>query len=270
MQTRGRVSAGWALSDVYSAPPDGALDLEGAHVAALRRLADFAGARVCEVGCGNGRLTTGIAEEAATVFAFDPDRAAIAEARRRLPRHLRPVVSYEVGSAREIRLPRGGFDVVVFSWSLCCMEREDVVHALRRFRRALVPGGVILDLQVTPPAPVVEVDGDVVCRLEAGRLLEDAAAAAAAVDDEIARGLLREEGIDDHDVLTHFRTGASVVEHFRTRSQSVPARAVPLLAASRRPHLVRQSCRVRRLRRPVVEAADLATADSGPVAGRSD
>lgn len=228
---------------------DGRLDPEGAHLAALRRLGDFAGARVLEVGCGDGRLTTGIAQEAATVFAFDPDRDRIAEARRCLPDDLRPVVTYEVGSAREIQIPPSEFDLVVFSWSLCCMKREDVVHVLHRFRRALVPGGAILDLQVIPPEPAVEVDGEVVCRLEGGTLLEDAAAAAAVIDEEIARGLLREEAVDDHEVLRHFSTGASLIEHFRWGPRSVPASAMPLLEESARPHVVRETCRLRRLRR---------------------
>ena len=94
------------------------LDPEGGHLAALRRLGDFAGARVCEVGCGDGRLTLGIARDAATVLAFDPDEQAVAEARRSLPRDLADTVTYAVGSAREIEIPRSAFDIVVFSWSL--------------------------------------------------------------------------------------------------------------------------------------------------------
>jgi len=94
------------------------LDPEGGHLAALRRLGDFAGARVCEVGCGDGRLTLGIARDAATVLAFDPDEQAVAEARRSLPRDLADTVTYAVGSAREIEIPRSSFDIVVFSWSL--------------------------------------------------------------------------------------------------------------------------------------------------------
>src|SRR5688500_9453732 len=111
------------------------------------------------------------------------------------------------------------------------MEREDVVHVLRRFERALAPNGAILDLQVVPPEPAVEVDGGIVCRLEGGTLLADAAAAAAVIDEEIARGLLREEGVDDHDVLRHFPTGAALVQHYRTRPRSVPASFVPRLEA---------------------------------------
>jgi 2-polyprenyl-3-methyl-5-hydroxy-6-metoxy-1,4-benzoquinol methylase len=61
------------------------LDPEGAHLAALRRLADFEGLRVLEVGCGEGRLTRGIATDAASVLAYDPDGASIAEAHASLP-----------------------------------------------------------------------------------------------------------------------------------------------------------------------------------------
>ena len=45
------------------------LDPEGAHLAALRRLGDFRGQRVLELGCGDGRLTLGIAADAAHVLA---------------------------------------------------------------------------------------------------------------------------------------------------------------------------------------------------------
>ena len=57
------------------------LDPEGAHLAALRRLGDFADQRVLEMGCGQGRLMLGIAADAAHVLAFDPDADAIALAR---------------------------------------------------------------------------------------------------------------------------------------------------------------------------------------------
>jgi ubiquinone/menaquinone biosynthesis C-methylase UbiE len=96
----------------------GVLDPEGAHLAALRRLADFAGARVLEVGCGDGRLTPGIAEHAASVLAFDPDSEAIERAREALPAELADRIAYRVGSGTELEIPRSAFDIVVFSWSL--------------------------------------------------------------------------------------------------------------------------------------------------------
>ena len=94
------------------------LDPEGVHLAALRRLGDFHGRRALEVGCGDGRLTLGIAAEAASVLAFDPDAAAVERARRSLPAELAERVAYEVASAKEIEIERLSFDLVVFSWSL--------------------------------------------------------------------------------------------------------------------------------------------------------
>jgi 2-polyprenyl-3-methyl-5-hydroxy-6-metoxy-1,4-benzoquinol methylase len=95
-----------------------ALDPEGAHLAALRRLADFDGRRVLEMGCGEGRLTRGIATEAALVLAFDPDPASIAEAQASLPAELADRVAFQVAAAEEIEIARASFDLVVFSWSL--------------------------------------------------------------------------------------------------------------------------------------------------------
>jgi 2-polyprenyl-3-methyl-5-hydroxy-6-metoxy-1,4-benzoquinol methylase len=94
------------------------LDPEGAHLAALRRLADFRGRRVLEMGCGDGRLTRGIAAEAAAVLAFDTDAASVAEARGTLPSELADRVAFQVATAEEIEIERGAFDLVVFSWSL--------------------------------------------------------------------------------------------------------------------------------------------------------
>jgi 2-polyprenyl-3-methyl-5-hydroxy-6-metoxy-1,4-benzoquinol methylase len=94
------------------------LDPEGAHLAALRRLADFGGRRVLEVGCGEGRLTLGMADAGATIVAFDPEAESVTEARRTLPAELAERVTYEVATAQQVEIERGAFDLVVFSWSL--------------------------------------------------------------------------------------------------------------------------------------------------------
>lgn len=94
------------------------LDPEGAHLASLRRLVDFQGRRVLEMGCGEGRLTRGIAADAASVTAFDPDEERVREARASFPSDLLDRVAFQVGAAESIELPRHSFDLVVFSWSL--------------------------------------------------------------------------------------------------------------------------------------------------------
>ena len=98
--------------------PASVLDPEGAHFAALQRVADFAGASVLEVGCGDGRLTVPVAKQAASVFAFDPDEDAVEAAREDLPVELAGRVTFAVASATAIEIPRSAFDLVLFSWSL--------------------------------------------------------------------------------------------------------------------------------------------------------
>lgn len=95
-----------------------ALDPEQAHLAALRRLADFRGLRVLELGCGDGRLTVPIAAEASRVLAFDHDAEAVERARKDLPQELADRVEYRVASGTEIEIEHGSFDLVLFSWSL--------------------------------------------------------------------------------------------------------------------------------------------------------
>jgi 2-polyprenyl-3-methyl-5-hydroxy-6-metoxy-1,4-benzoquinol methylase len=94
------------------------LDPEGAHLAALLRLADFRGLRVLEFGCGDGRLTLPIARDAAHTFAFDQDAEAVGRARQSLPQELSERVAYEVASGTEIQIEPHSFDLTVFSWSL--------------------------------------------------------------------------------------------------------------------------------------------------------
>jgi 2-polyprenyl-3-methyl-5-hydroxy-6-metoxy-1,4-benzoquinol methylase len=94
------------------------LDPEGAHLAALHRLGDFRGRRVLELGCSDGRLTLGIAHEAACVLAFDPDAEAVERARRSLPAEVAERVTYQVASGKEIEIKPHSFDLVVFSCSL--------------------------------------------------------------------------------------------------------------------------------------------------------
>lgn len=101
-----------------NAPVARTLDPEGAHLAALRRLADFRGATVLEMGCGDGRLTSGIAADAAGVLAFDPDAALVETAARTLPAELAARVEFRAASAESLEVEPGSFDLVVFSWAL--------------------------------------------------------------------------------------------------------------------------------------------------------
>jgi hypothetical protein len=129
------------------------------------------------------------------------------------------------------------------------VEPEDVVHVLRRLREALVPEGIVLDLQVIRPHPLVEVNDTFLCEIDGSSLFVGADAARAAVDLLIAERLLEEEAADDHDVRKHYVNGAALVSAFETSDRNIPAEAIPRLRRLERECVVRERCRVRRLRR---------------------
>ena len=94
------------------------IDPEKVELSALRSAAPWRGARVLEIGCGDGRLTRRLARLGAQVIAIDPDRAAIRSARKTLPKSYARRVRYAVGTAGRLKFPARSFDIVIFAWSL--------------------------------------------------------------------------------------------------------------------------------------------------------
>jgi uncharacterized protein YbjT (DUF2867 family) len=124
------------------------------------------------------------------------------------------------------------------------------VHVLRNMTEAVEPGGLILDLQVIRPNPIVEDDsGAAVCEIYGEPLFRKADAASAAIDAAVRAGALSEEARDDHDVRTYYATGVELVDDFDGRERKLPAEALPQLRQLER-CAVRERCRVRRLRVP--------------------
>lgn len=93
-------------------------DPERTEVRMLRRHVPLAGARILEIGCGDGRLTRRIAGMARAVVAIDPNAALIARAKQLTPASLREKVRYRIGAAENLRLPDQSFEIAVLSWSL--------------------------------------------------------------------------------------------------------------------------------------------------------
>jgi len=94
------------------------IDPDGVEITAIHELVDVADRRVVEVGCGDGRLTFQYAAEAASVLAFDSDDEAIRTAHAEMPDELRRKIRFETADAAQIELPKGEFDLALFSWSL--------------------------------------------------------------------------------------------------------------------------------------------------------
>lgn len=122
------------------------------------------------------------------------------------------------------------------------------MNALSQMVVAVVPGGLILDLQVIRPDPYVELDGEVVARIDGEPLFAWADAATAAIEARIAAGGLMEEAVDDHEVRKHYSDGADLVEDVAGSKRRFPDEVVPILASIERPLVVRELCRLRRLR----------------------
>lgn len=95
--------------------PDAAREL---RLLGLDRL--VRGARVLEVGTGEGRLALGYAARARSVLAIDPDPASIGRARERAARlGLDPRrVRFRAISAQELDVGRERFDLALLAWSL--------------------------------------------------------------------------------------------------------------------------------------------------------
>jgi hypothetical protein len=79
--------------------------------------------------------------------------------------------------------------------------------------------------------PFVELDGEVVARIDGEPLFAWADAATAAVDARIAAGDLIEEAVDDHDVRKHHSDGADLVEDVGSSKRRFPDDATRVVAA---------------------------------------
>jgi hypothetical protein len=122
------------------------------------------------------------------------------------------------------------------------------VDVLGRMLEALHPGGIALDLQVIRPDPQVEADGRVVCEIDGEPLFRRADAATAAVDARIEVGELVEEAVDDHDVRKHYPNGADLVDDVASSKRRLRESDVANVSAIEVPVVVRERCRLRRLR----------------------
>jgi ubiquinone/menaquinone biosynthesis C-methylase UbiE len=84
----------------------------------LHAFADFAGARVLEIGCGEGRLTWRYAASAGWVAGIDPDPNRLSVARSDCPSDLQARVAFALAKSENLPFPRETFDLAVLAWSL--------------------------------------------------------------------------------------------------------------------------------------------------------
>ncbi len=160
------------------------VDPEENETGALLDFVDLDGGRVLEIGSGDGRLTWRYAERAAQVTAVEPFAPAVMRAREHLPQELdgRVVLREAAFAEFAAQAPRSAFDVTIFSWSLCCMERDGMVPALEEVHRLLRPSGTLIDIHPVFGTAQLEVHSG------GSRLSRTGADCSAETRDHVSRG----------------------------------------------------------------------------------
>lgn len=96
-------------------PPAEVPDLHDVEDRRIEALVDLVGARVLEVGCGEGRLTAFAAARAREVYAFDPSAERVEKARAVADSER---VRFGVHRAEALDVERESFDVALCGWSI--------------------------------------------------------------------------------------------------------------------------------------------------------
>jgi ubiquinone/menaquinone biosynthesis C-methylase UbiE len=93
-------------------------DPQGTETRALLNAAEFAKARVLEIGCGEGRLIFRYASATALIAGIEPDAAPLSVAAGSCPSEFRPLVTFVQATAPLLPFRDAAFDIVLFAKSL--------------------------------------------------------------------------------------------------------------------------------------------------------
>ena len=83
----------------------------------LHRFANFAGQRVLEIGCGEGRLTWQYAKGTRSVFGIDLDPDALRVAAIDRPSDLKDKVYFSHVDSAYLPFSKETFDIALLAWS---------------------------------------------------------------------------------------------------------------------------------------------------------
>ncbi len=123
------------------------------HSEILRQHLPMAGARIADVGCGDGALARFMTREGARVTGIEPAERRLDKARAAEPAGDE---DYRQGVAEDLAFADGSLDAVVFFNSLHHVPVEGQAKALEEAARVLRPGGLVYVQEPLAAGPYFE------------------------------------------------------------------------------------------------------------------
>ncbi len=114
----------------------------------LLDICNLNGKIVLEIGCGTGRMTFQIAPLVHKCVGIDIDEKLITFCKKRLNKYEFNNLEFSVGDGEKLGFQDESFDIVLFTWSLSCINNK--YCAVQESYRVLKPGGKAVLIEPAP------------------------------------------------------------------------------------------------------------------------